>query len=239
MGAVLLITAELESRLRALGSLGGGLGTLTQNLPEDALPIDVRARLLALASIRNKAVHQPGSVTGDQIERFLVQAQEMATLLDQLQGEDRVEGENAVATAAPLPVQHGLDSVTGGRTDPVRPPMPKAERLDLSRIDPPRRAPVLPVVLVVCAVLGAAFFAYQKGLVPGTVKAPPTGAAATGWMYSAAVRRDVTLTSSTRAASRMPASTSLATFLLSMDAHSLRCASPKAARNGSTGYAVV
>lgn len=183
---MLVITADLESRLRAMGGDGGGLGSLARSLPDETLPIDVAARLQALSGIRNKAVHKPGSVTQDQLDRFLVQAQEMAGLLDQLLAD--------AGTAQPgqLPVTPGKDAVTGGLVVDVRPPMPVAERLNLARLDPARGPSPWPALLVLAVLALGGFYAYQNGLIPG-LKASVSGILDTGWMYSAAVRDLVTL----------------------------------------------
>lgn len=183
---MLVITADLESRLRAMGGDGGGLGSLTRSLPDETLPIDVAARLQALSGIRNKAVHKPGSVTQDQLDRFLVQGQEMAGLLDQLLADA------GTAQSGQLPVTPGKDAVTGGLVVDVRPPMPVAERLNLARLDPARGPSPWPALLVLAVLALGGFYAYQNGLIPG-LKASVSGILDTGWMYSAAVRDLVTL----------------------------------------------
>lgn len=81
----LRVSAELESLLRARGAVGEGLGKLVRSLG-DELPVELRSRLLALATIRNRVAHNPEGMLLEHLERFVVEAEDCKEHLLALQG---------------------------------------------------------------------------------------------------------------------------------------------------------
>lgn len=78
---MLSMTASLESSLRALGGVGRGLSTLARSAD---VPVVVRDRLLHVARVRNRAVHEQAEMTEAQTARFLRELQDLTDTLDDL-----------------------------------------------------------------------------------------------------------------------------------------------------------
>lgn len=83
--SALRVSAELESLLRARGGVGEGLGKLVRSLG-DELPVELRSRLLALATIRNRVAHNPEGMLQEHLERFVLEAEDCKEHLLALQG---------------------------------------------------------------------------------------------------------------------------------------------------------
>ena len=81
----LRVSTELESLLRARGAVGEGLGKLVRSLG-DELPVELRSRLMALATIRNRVAHNPEGMLQEHLERFVVEAEDCKEHLLALQG---------------------------------------------------------------------------------------------------------------------------------------------------------
>jgi len=116
---VTVLCASLERLLKARGAIGFGMGQLVQSVSED-LPPEISSKLMDLASVRNRVIHQAEPLGEVRMHAFEADAQEVETYLEAVVLGQLTAGDKSDVSAGLLPIRSGPIALTASEAQDAR-----------------------------------------------------------------------------------------------------------------------